>query len=73
MKYRIITNGADHKIQHKIWFFWETVSHYAGGGDGGGGGPIFCPNHYATEKEAEKDARTIYGTSARRVRKWRVI
>ena len=69
MKYRILTDGEDYILQIKTFFFWYTLKYCAFGGQY----PIFCPVRFKTEKEAESLAKHNWGTTAERVRKYKIV
>jgi len=67
MKYRILKNGKKFRLEQQVLlFFWYTLKHCVSGGMY----PIFCPNCYKTEIEAEDHAQKLWGSEGKRVRKF---
>jgi len=66
MKYRIKKDGKILRLQQRsLFFFWYTLKHYV---YGGGMYPIFAPNCYKTEGEAEGHAQALWGGEGERIR-----
>jgi len=66
MKYMILSNGKEFIVKINDLIRWYTLKEENLYGH-------FYIIHFKSEQEAEKYVRKTYGTSAKRIRKWRII
>jgi len=70
IKYKIVKDGENYHIYFKTFLCWTCIGNYT---SFSGGMSTFLIANFSSEQEAEKQARKLFGSLAKRVRRRRII